>query len=105
MINFYSKEIYLISLLSGLFTYYKDISLLGSYFNYYKYISANTVISSQSQCETLCLNNAACKLYIAWQNNVYCDLLAYQNGVTSVSSSSLISILINSLGSITASRN
>jgi hypothetical protein len=103
MMNFYSKRIYFISSLAVLFTYYQNTGLTGSWNTYYGYISSNVAVSSQSQCETSCLNNAACKLYQFW--SLTCNLFAYQSGVTSVSSSLLGSYFNTYSGCITASRN
>jgi hypothetical protein len=103
MMNFYSKRIYFIFLLAASFTYYQNTALAGSWSSYYGFISSSVAVSSQSQCETSCLNNAACKLYQFW--SLTCNLLAYQSGVTSVSSSLLGSFLNTNSGCITASRN
>ncbi len=97
------KNIYLIKIiiLSVGFAYYQNFAFTGSWNSYFQIFSSLTV-SSQSQCETLCLNNAACKVYQL--GGTRCNLISYQTGVSSVSLSLFSSLLYNFSGTVTVFR-
>ena len=76
----------------------------GEWYNYYGILTSGGVLS-QSQCETQCLNNAACKSYQCWGGYTICSLFFYKNGITSVSTSLHSSLVSPFQGSVNAVRN
>ena len=90
--------------MSASFTYYQNTALNGGWNTYYQYISSNQPVSSQSQCEALCVNNAACKVYQCWNSNRLCNLISYKSGVSVVSSSLFSSLFFPYSGCVSAYR-
>jgi hypothetical protein len=92
--------------LTGGFTFYQNSGFTGSSWNsYFEKTSSDVVVSSQSQCETLCLNNPTCKVYQSYSRGTRCNIISYKNEISIVSLTLFPTLLSSVSGTITSYRN